>query len=394
MKELIGALIRRERIRRHYSQSGLCRGICAVSYLSKIELGQTEASKEIIKLLFERLGLSYETDEVFLKQAKAKKDVLYEALYDLNEDLFLKELEWMKQAEKHLLASCYAIDYRLFLLYENVVVLDHDKLDEAGLEELKDFCNDMEVEQYALYLCLSGWQKQEESCFRKAMKLYPNALLFFFYGAWLAEKGYYVKSLAQLDHAYALALQECKLHLALKAKYHLAMAYTNLEESMMLESFRQCIALANQLSMAHYVDMAYYNIAAYYLEQGQAEEALRHLEKCGHRDGFYYHKYACIMEKLGRLEEAKGAVEQGLESIGDIWIDRQMLEVVHYRLTHPDYKSDPLYIEQLLELFAQLQKQRPKGYVIFHLQYVLEVLEAQRKYKEAYSLLKKFSYIS
>lgn len=36
----------------------------------------------------------------------------------------------------------------------------------------------MEVEQYALYLCLSGWQKQEESCFRKAMKLYPNALLF------------------------------------------------------------------------------------------------------------------------------------------------------------------------------------------------------------------------
>ena len=331
---------------------------------------------------------------MFLKQAKAKKDLLYEALYDLNEDLFVKELEWMKQAEKRLLASCYAIDYRLFLLYENVVVLDHDKLDEAGLEELKDFCNDMEVEQYALYLCLSGWQKQEESCFRKAMKLYPNALLFFFYGAWLAEKGYYVKSLAQLDHAYALALQECKLHLALKAKYHLAMAYTNLEESMMLESFRQCIALANQLSMAHYVDMAYYNIAAYYLEQGQAEEALRHLEKCGHRDGFYYHKYACIMEKLGRLEEAKGAVEQGLESIGDIWIDRQMLEVVHYRLTHPDYKSDPLYIEQLLELFAQLQKQRPKGYVIFHLQYVLEVLEAQRKYKEAYSLLKKFSYIS
>ena len=110
MKELIGALIRRERIRRHYSQSGLCRGICAVSYLSKIELGQTEASKEIIKLLFERLGLSYETDEVFLKQAKAKKDLLYEALYDLNEDLFVKELEWMKQTDNRLLASCYAID--------------------------------------------------------------------------------------------------------------------------------------------------------------------------------------------------------------------------------------------------------------------------------------------
>ena len=37
-----GTLICRERLRRNWSQEGLCRGICAVSYLSKIEKGRAE----------------------------------------------------------------------------------------------------------------------------------------------------------------------------------------------------------------------------------------------------------------------------------------------------------------------------------------------------------------
>ena len=51
-----GAVIRRERLKRNWSQEGLCRGICAVSYLSKIEQGKTEASPEILRMLF--AGLS------------------------------------------------------------------------------------------------------------------------------------------------------------------------------------------------------------------------------------------------------------------------------------------------------------------------------------------------
>ena len=37
MKHFTGFLIRRERLRRNLSQEGLCKGICSVSYLSKIE---------------------------------------------------------------------------------------------------------------------------------------------------------------------------------------------------------------------------------------------------------------------------------------------------------------------------------------------------------------------
>ena len=36
--DISGLLIRRERLRRDWSQEGVCRGICAVSYLSKVVL--------------------------------------------------------------------------------------------------------------------------------------------------------------------------------------------------------------------------------------------------------------------------------------------------------------------------------------------------------------------
>lgn len=52
-----GSVILRERLRKNWSQEGLCRGICAVSYLSKIEKGRAEPSEDILRQLLDRLGL-------------------------------------------------------------------------------------------------------------------------------------------------------------------------------------------------------------------------------------------------------------------------------------------------------------------------------------------------
>ena len=65
-----GFLIRKKRLEKSWSQEGLCKGICAVSYLSKIEQGKAEASEEIISALFERLGIDWVTDEKLLLEGK------------------------------------------------------------------------------------------------------------------------------------------------------------------------------------------------------------------------------------------------------------------------------------------------------------------------------------
>ena len=53
------ALIRYERLKRNWSQEGLCNGICAVSYLSKIEQGKAEPSAEVLQALMQRLDLKW-----------------------------------------------------------------------------------------------------------------------------------------------------------------------------------------------------------------------------------------------------------------------------------------------------------------------------------------------
>lgn len=49
--DIAGLLIRQARLQRDWSQEGLCRGICAPSYLSKIEQGKAAPSPEVTELL-------------------------------------------------------------------------------------------------------------------------------------------------------------------------------------------------------------------------------------------------------------------------------------------------------------------------------------------------------
>lgn len=74
-----GTLIQRERLQRDWSQEGLCKGICAVSYLSKIEQGKAVPSEEVLHLLLERLEIS--VDRETEAQAREVVNEAYEALF-------------------------------------------------------------------------------------------------------------------------------------------------------------------------------------------------------------------------------------------------------------------------------------------------------------------------
>ena len=74
-----GFLIYRERMRRNWSQAGLCKGICTVSYLSKIETGKSEPSDEILRLLLDRLGLII--DQEIEREAAELADQGWELLF-------------------------------------------------------------------------------------------------------------------------------------------------------------------------------------------------------------------------------------------------------------------------------------------------------------------------
>ena len=93
---ITGFLIRYHRLKQNISQEGLCKGICVVSYLSKIEQGVVCASDEIIHQLFHALKLTYHDEADFLAQAK-------QTLYDYFEKHFMQEenIQEAKDIQKH-----------------------------------------------------------------------------------------------------------------------------------------------------------------------------------------------------------------------------------------------------------------------------------------------------
>ena len=108
---LFGFIIRRERVCRGWSQEGLCRGICAVSHLSKIEQGKAAPTEEILRLLYRRLELPWAEADQWEKLVQTCYDALYSGALFWREDL-QKKVEEAKEAAAY---SVYAPD--LALLY-------------------------------------------------------------------------------------------------------------------------------------------------------------------------------------------------------------------------------------------------------------------------------------
>ena len=58
-----GALLRIERLHQNKGQKEICFGICVPSYLSKIEHGTVTPDEEIIHKLFQKMNISFYTEE-------------------------------------------------------------------------------------------------------------------------------------------------------------------------------------------------------------------------------------------------------------------------------------------------------------------------------------------
>ncbi|MBR6570574.1 MAG: helix-turn-helix transcriptional regulator, partial [Clostridia bacterium] len=106
------ALIRYERLRRNWSQEGLCEGICAVSYLSKIEHGKAEPGEEILRALMKRLDLEWHGGEE-AQEARVLLDELQEAHFSLDMAQQERLLERLKERRSIYLNGPHMLDVLL-----------------------------------------------------------------------------------------------------------------------------------------------------------------------------------------------------------------------------------------------------------------------------------------
>lgn len=388
MKSFIGTFIKRERLKQNFSQEGLCRGICVVSYLSKIEQGKAEPGEEIISALLKRLGIAYETEERFLKEAERRIEQLYEKLYE--GVLKQEDVAALQKEQERYFASEYMLDAMLFIrLFPEKE--DKRSKEQKGADELAEYIVCMEQRQYELYLYSTSEEKPEH--LEILLKLNPNGFYLNAAGMLYWARGEYLKAVETLNRAYQVSCEEGTAENMLSAQMMLGNCYSSMEQQeLMMKHYVTAKRLARALQKSEHLSTISYNIASTLLEWNQVEEALEYFKECSRKDALYYHKYAICMERLGERQKAKKILEKGYgtEDIKAYPLYEEMFDVVKFRLEHTDYLQQAEYEDMLRSCMAHMREQFPKGYEQFHVPYLIEVLEHQRKYKEICLLMKEF----
>ena len=390
MENFVGLLIRRERLEKNYSQEGLCRGICAVSYLSKIEQGKAQAGDDVVVPLLARLGIDFETDPAFLTWGEALVTSLYEKLLTGREEDCRQKLEELAEKKERLLRSPYMLDT---LLLEGLDS-EENHLPEL-LDRLEPFAGAMDRRQYPLYLLWRlavGRDRDAEPLLRLAAGAYYTVSA----GNIYLRRGRYTEAAVLLQRGYDRAAEEGRPYLMLLARLLLGNCYSAIgHRRLMEESYQIARRLGEELGQTELLASIDYNIAATYLEWGMDREALAILETAPREDLWYWHKLAIALERADRMAEAREALARAYadqkERGRDTTVEK-ILDLVAYRLDNKDYVKQEAYAVMVREVCTQAEKELGEGYARFHLPFLLEALEAQRQYKEAYQLMKEFSY--
>lgn len=373
--ELAGALIRRARLEKNWSQEGLCRGICSVSWLSKIEAGREGADPELVSALFARLGLDMAG----------------------------------RPGDAQLVERCYEAAFSLdYAAWDGLSA----ELRAAGLER-GPHCLDAELlgRLFSDGHAAPGWARDLEPAlgpgqrallywlsgdFEALCRLDGRAFAIYLRGEEACARGNNTLALELLERACRLAADEGRLRVLMHARLLIGNCYSNsMQYEAMLRHYEAAERMARTLGDEDSVRSIEYNRAATALELGRAQEAYDALTRLGAKSAMELHKLAAACELLGKRDEAFAALDRAKEAEAPSpepvrELAGRICGLVRCRLEHPDYLERPEYGAELMELFETMRRELPIGYASFHLPRVLEWLRARRMYRQAYELLLDF----
>ena len=399
-QKLQGLLIRKRRQEREWSQAALCNGICAVSYLSKIEQGKVESSPEVLDLLFRRLDIQWQDDPAFCREAAAWFEEYYDRLFsgedlqDMTQELLSRETVYRN--------SPFFLDWLLLSWAATGQVQ----------EEVEEFVSAMDARQQNLHLCLKGQ-------FQDLLRIAERSYFFLQAGKHAYWRGDYSYAVACFFQGAERAAREGSLPVMMLCHLFLGNCYSTLNQlDQTLEHYEAARRMARSLGRRVTLVEIAYNQATTELQMGLTQEALRHLLEHPWNEALYFHKLAICYERLGQEKLARVAKEtEDMEEwyritlhrlidicrmeapLGDLPCDppqareifEQMCGLVRFRLDHKGYLQEPEYGKALHSCVRSMEQQFSIGFVRFHVPWLEEWYAANRQYRQAYELVRKFS---
>lgn len=130
-KKIIGSIIKFNRIKQNISQKTLSKGICVASYLSRIENGDLTPSEEVISIIFNRLGLTFNDSDDFLEKGSKRLILFLEKLHFNEFDMTNEIFDELEKQENDYITSPLVIDYFLAKLARYCSTPNRDKFESS-----------------------------------------------------------------------------------------------------------------------------------------------------------------------------------------------------------------------------------------------------------------------
>lgn len=379
-QKLQGIIIRKCRLERNWSQTTLCTGICAVSYLSKIEQGRVTGTPEVLSLLLRRLGIDWREEPAFRKRASAWFEGWYERLFSGEDTDDMKQAMEDHRAEYH--DSPFFLDWLLLSWLAN---------DEPP-EEPEEYVPAMNQRQQTLYLYLTEQ-------FQELLRVADQSYYLLAVGRHFLDQGHYGNAVDCLQKGMEMAAREGSLPIQMLCCGSLGNCHSCLNQ---LEQTRKYYTAASRMAriLGSLTDMLIinYNLAATEMQMGMTEEALEHLLAHPWNEALYYHKVAACYEVLGQREEALAALDKalvtplnGMPGPPELHhaVFEQACQVLRLRVTDPNFLKNPEYGNLLISCVERLQQFFPITFVRFHARWLEEWYMANRQHQKAHNLIRK-----
>ena len=380
-QKLKGLIIRRHRQEQNMPQKDLCKGICTVSYLSKIEQGKVECSSEVLHLLFARLNIQWHEDPDFCREEGDWIDDCYDRLF--SGESMERQAEALAARETLYCASPFFLDW---------VLLTWAATDRKVID-VEAFASAMDLRQRGLYLCL-------ELRFDELLQMSTRSYYLLEAGKHSYWKTDYSVAMAHLQQSMQHAAQEGSLPVMMYSALFLGNCYKSLNQvGQAYPYYTMANRMARSLGNVELQQATAYNIASTELQAGQVEQALQHLLRHPWEEGMYYQKLANCYERLGKKQEALQALDNAMaaplmelstDPVESRWILRQICDLIRYRLEHPAYIHDAAYGKLLVSFIEMAEEKLSGSFTRFYVSWLEEWCIANRQYRRAYEMLRKY----
>lgn len=390
MNQMVGYLIRFNRVKKKMSQEKLCKGICAISYLSKIEAGIAEPNEAIIEKLFNNLGITYVNDQELINEYKDLFDRYFDAYFHQEKSAEIEERIYKNK--DRIQASPLAIEYQLFCVYqasdERPVAAKLLK----GMDGFKDYFND---ETSFLYYMAKGRladsYDQRVRAYIRARQIKDSSLCYeaLMYEAY--NRGEYLEALRYCTAGYARAMEEGFLLVARQLSFLEGMCYGKLGdlEAMLMAYNRTRELFRGDDKISANID---YNIAMAYMAKAHYDDAIPYLLSALKKEqeelALFFINHRLAMAYKAMDEEKIGEVylsmaETFAKKLGSVYSEMVKLAKLYYK---DKGEGSDEYGAILLKLY-DMEDEMGQDFVAFYRPYVIDYLKSKRKYKEAMRLI-------